>query len=52
MITCLTHGNGIGGRAGSGVGHRGGGQCSNTPRRGEGPKVVLYSQVSFVGAFD
>ena len=48
MVTCLTHGNGIGGRGGEGgnLDTRGEGWWSKMPqRRGEGLKVVSHSQV-------
>ena len=50
MVTCLNHGDGVGGREGGvlhsvGEGGRGGGGWSKTRKRGEDPKVSLYSRV-------
>ena len=47
MVTCLTHGEGVGGRGVRRSRWGGGrGRENKTPRRGEGRKVVSYSRVS------
>ena len=47
MVTCLTHGDDVGGSGGWGVGRRGSGSVEQNAegRGGEGPKVVWYSRV-------
>ena len=53
MVTCLTHGDNVGGKGGGGWIKRWGGQSSNMSRRGKGQNILIeFMSWRVIRAFD